>query len=338
MKEARYYKKIGDKLTCYACPHLCSIKENQRGKCRVRKNVKGKLYSMVYGKPNALHLDPIEKKPLFHFLPGKKALSIGTAGCNQSCKFCQNWRMSQCNEEAIESMDISPEEVVEEAKRRDIDIIAYTYNEPTVYIEYMQDIAKIAKEEGIKNVAVTCGLINEKPLRDTCKFLDAANIDLKYFSNNLYRKISGGYLNPVLNTIKTMKEEGVWIEITNLVIPGLNDSNKMIKEMCRWIVKNVGRDVPIHFSRFHPDYEMLGKPPTPIDKLKKAEKIAREQGIKYVYIGNIPGEKLNTKCNGCGELLIDRTVPSMRTKKLDPKKGKCKNCGRKILGVWSKND
>lgn len=335
MKEAIYYEKRDNNVICCACPHLCSLEENQRGKCRVRKNIKGKLYSTVYGKPNALHVDPIEKKPLFHFLPGKKALSIGTAGCNQSCKFCQNWRMSQRNEEEIESIEISPEEVVEEAKRQGIDIIAYTYNEPTVYIEYMQDIAKISREQGIKNIAVTCGLINEKPLRDTCKLLDAANIDLKYFSDELYREVSGGYLNPVLNTIKTMKEEGVWVEITNLIIPGLNDDEDMIKEMCSWIVENVGEEVPLHLSRFHPDYKMLEKSSTPLETLEKAEKIAKEQGIKYVYIGNVSRKNINTECPKCSVTLIDRTSLNTDIRNLDLERGRCINCEEKIPGIWN---
>ena len=334
MKEAQYYQKQNSRAICYLCPHTCELKPGERGKCRIRKNIEGKIHSTVYGKPNAVNTDPIEKKPLYHFLPGKKALSIGTAGCNHSCTFCQNWRMSQKTEEEIKSISLSPEEVVKEAQQQNTDIIAYTYNEPTVFFEYMQDIAKKAREKNIKNVAVTCGLINQKPLEDMCKFIDAANIDLKYFSDQLYREISGGYLKPVLNTIKTLKQKGVWIEITNLIIPGLNDTEEMITEMCNWIVENIGEDVPLHLSRFHPAYKMQEKPPTPIKTVKKSKKIAKEKGINHVYIGNVPGEMRDTECSKCGSTLIERRNLRSNFRALDPEKGRCSECGTSISGVW----
>jgi len=334
MKEARYYQKQNNQVTCYLCPHTCKLNPDERGKCRVRKNVDGKLYSTVYGKPNAVHIDPIEKKPLYHFLPGQRALSIGTAGCNHSCTFCQNWRMSQKNEEQIKSTSLSPEEIVEKAQQQNTDIIAYTYNEPTVFFEYMQNTAEKAREKNIKNIAVTCGLINQKPLEQLCGFIDAANIDLKYFSDQLYREISGGYLKSVLNTIKTMKEEGVWIEITNLLIPNLNDNEEMIRKMCDWIVENIGENVPLHLSRFHPAYKMKEKPPTPVEKVKKAKKIAINRGINYIYIGNIPGEARNTECPQCNASLIERRNLKPKLQNLNPEKGECSQCGEKILGVW----
>ncbi len=333
MEKSRYHHKHNGEVTCTLCPHTCRLKTGERGKCRVRKNKDGELYSTVYGKPTTAHIDPIEKKPLFHFLPGEQAYSIGTAGCNQSCKFCQNWQMSQSTEEEIKSINLPPEKAVEKAREKKAKIIAYTYNEPTVYMEYMQDTAKIAKQKNLKNTAVTCGLVNQKPLQDLTKNLDAANIDLKYFSNQLYREISNGYLNPVLETIKTLKNEGVWIEITNLIIPGLNDDEEMIREMSRWIVENVGKNVPLHLSRFYPAYKMKDRSPTPIKTVKKAEEIAREEGINHVYIGNIPGEGRNTECPECGNTVIKRTRTKPNTTGL--KNGKCSECGKEITGVWS---
>ncbi len=334
MKKAKYYLKKDNKVICYLCPHTCSLKEEERGKCKVRKNVKGELFSTVYGKPTSEGIDPIEKKPLYHFLPGEKAFSIGTAGCNQSCLFCCNWQISQSTEKEIRTMDLSPEEAVKKAESRNSKIIAYTYNEPTVFIEYMQETAEIAREKNLKNIAVTCGLVNEKPLRDISKFLDAANIDLKYFSDQKYKEVSGGRLEPVLNTIKTLKEEGVWIEITNLIIPGLNDDEETIRKMCKWIIDNIGDETPLHFSRFYPTYKMNKKPPTPIETVKKAEKIAKEEGIKYVYIGNIPEETPNTNCSNCDATIIERKGFKSKIKKLDQEKGECIECGEKIPGIW----
>lgn len=332
MEKTRYQEKHDGKITCTLCPHTCTLNPGETGKCRVRENIDGELYSTVYGKPTAINIDPIEKKPLFHFLPGARAYSIGTAGCNQSCTFCQNWRMSQKSQEDIGSIDLPPEKAVENAKRQNAPIIAYTYNEPTVYMEYMQDIAEIASQNNLKNVAVTCGLVNKKPLMDLTPNLDAANIDLKYFSDELYREISGGYLKPVLETIKTLKEEDVWIEITNLVIPGLNDDEDMITDMCEWIVNNVGKDVPLHLSRFHPAYRMKDKTATALEKVRKAKDIAEETGLKYVYMGNVPTAKTKTKCPNCENLLIEREGYKIMNKGI--REGKCIQCEEEILGVW----
>ncbi len=288
MKEALYYKQLPEKeVLCLLCPHSCRIKNTERGRCRVRENNNGKLYTLVYGKPSAVHIDPIEKKPFYHFMPGTLAFSIGTAGCNQRCRFCQNWAMSQANPEETEQISMGPKKAVEEALRGKCKSIAYTYNEPAVFIEYMLDTAKPAKEKKLKNVMHTCGLINEAPLNNICRYMDAANIDLKYFSDKLYREISEGYLKPVLNTIKTLRKNKVWIEITNLVIPTINDDEKMIRKMCEWVVKNTGKETPLHFSRFFPMYKMQNIPPTPLKTLVMAKEIAEESGLKNVHLGNV---------------------------------------------------
>ncbi|MBC8444154.1 AmmeMemoRadiSam system radical SAM enzyme [Candidatus Woesearchaeota archaeon] len=332
MKEALYYKKLKNRIVlCQLCPKFCTLKPTQIGDCKARKNINGKLKSLVYGNPISIAIDPIEKKPLFHFLPGTRALSIGTTGCNLHCKFCQNWGTSQSNIEDCGSKTISPKEVIKESIKNNCKIIAYTYNEPTIFYEYVLEIAKLAKKAGIKNIIVSNGYINQEPLKEWCKYLDAANIDLKSFTEKFYKELTTAKLKPVLETIKTLYQQGVWLEITNLLIPKYNDKQKEIGEMCKWISKNTTKNTPIHFSRFFPYYKLLNMPPTPLKTLVKAQKIAQKY-LNHVYIGNvqtIKGE--NTYCQNCNKLLIERKGYSIIQNNI--REGKC-NCNKIIKGVW----
>lgn len=296
-------------------------------------NKDGVLYSLVYGKPCAVAIDPIEKKPFFHFLPATTAFSIATAGCVLRCKFCQNWQISQAKPEETDNYNLPPDEVVRQAMFYNCRTITYTYTEPTVFYEYMYDTAQIAKKFNIKNTMHTCGYINEKPLRRLSKYMDAADVDLKAFTEDFYSRICGGRLKPVLNSLVVLKDESVWLEITNLVIPTLNDDMKKIKEMCQWIVKNLGPDVPLHFSRFFPHYKLKELPPTPFETLRDARNVAMDAGLKYVYIGNIRSEAENTYCPECKKLLIERIGYFVKQNNIS--KGKCRFCSSKIAGIWS---
>src|SRR3989344_4002025 len=329
MKEALYYKKLkNNNVQCTLCPHFCVIKERNRGECKVRENKSGKLYSLVYSKPCSIAVDPVEKKPLFHFLPGSKTFSIGTAGCNLKCLFCQNFSTSQVEPEKVKSINLEPEKVVEQAIKNDCKTIAYTYNEPTVFYEYVIDTAKIAKKKGLKNIIVSNGYINEEPLKRLAMFIDGANIDLKSFNEEFYKEV-GGELESVLKSLKILKKN--WLEITNLVIPSRNDDLKEIEEMCEWIVKNLGKSVPLHFSRFFPNYLMENISITPLETLKKAKEVA-EKYLNYVYIWNISTLKdENTYCKKCKKIVIERIGFSIRKNEL--KKGVCE-CGNLVEGVW----
>jgi pyruvate formate lyase activating enzyme len=320
-------------VRCELCPNGCVLDINQTSRCRTRINKDGKLYSLVYGKPCAVHVDPIEKKPFFHFLPGTTAFSIATAGCVLSCKFCQNWQISQAKPEETDTYDMPPEKVVSNAAAYKCKSIAYTYTEPTAFYEYMFDTAVIARNRKVRNTVHSCGYINEKPLRKLSKYLDAAAIDLKAFTEDFYERICNGSLKPVLASLAVLKEEGVWLEITNLVIPTLNDDLKKINEMSRWIVKNLGPEVPIHFSRFIPHYKLTNLPPTPLETLSEGRKTAMDAGLKFVYIGNIRHEGENTFCPKCRKLLIERQVYTIVQNNLSH--GKCKFCNTTIAGVWS---
>lgn len=333
MKEALYYKKFdNDIIECQLCPHNCKVGLSKVGICRVRQNIKGKLYSLNYAKPVAQHVDPIEKKPLFHFLPGKPAFSIGTIGCNLGCLHCQNWTMSKTTPKDYDVEEVLPEKIVELAIKNKCKIIAYTYNEPTIFYEYGYECSKIARKQGLKNVIVSNGYINPEPLEQWCKYLDGANIDLKGFNENFYKKVCSAKLEPVLESLKILKKNNVWLEITNLIIPTLNDDFKEIEEMCKWIKDNLGKDVPLHFSRFHPDYKLLDIEITPKETLEKAKEIA-VQYLNYVYIGNIiTKEHENTYCPKCKELLVQRFGYNILQNKI--KDGKCTKCGNKIPGVW----
>lgn len=331
LKEALFWKEIENNVRCELCPHFCFLKEGETGKCKVRKNVSGKLVSLVYGKPCSLAIDPIEKKPLYHFLPGDKTLSIATAGCNLKCGFCQNWEISQCAN--VRSFNIKPEEVLKEALKNRTRIISYTYTEPTIFYEYMLDISKLAKKRKLRNVTVTNGFINPEPLKELCKYLDASNIDLKSFSDDFYERVCQGRLEPILNAIKIMKQQGVWIELTNLIIPGLNDSQEEITKLVKWIKSNLGSEIPVHFTAFYPQYKIVNIQRTSSETLKKARNIALALGLHYVYTGNIDDKEGNTTyCPKCNKALIVRKSFSVIENKI--KNGKCFNCQEKIAGVW----
>ncbi|MBI5641558.1 MAG: AmmeMemoRadiSam system radical SAM enzyme [Nitrospirae bacterium] len=321
------------KVQCDLCPTECVLEEYQVGGCRTRINRGGVLYSLVYGKPCAVAVDPIEKKPFFHFLPGTTAFSIATAGCVLGCKFCQNWQISQARPEETDNYDLPPDEVVRRAMFYSCRSITYTYTEPTVFFEYMYDTAQIARDRKVKNTMHTCGYIKERPLREVSKYMDAADVDLKAFSEDFYSRICGGRLRPVLDSLTVLKDEGVWIEITNLVIPTLNDDMKTIKEMCRWIVKNLGADVPLHLSRFFPHYRLNNLPPTPPETLQDARKTAMEAGLKYVYIGNVRSDAENTCCPKCRRILIGRAGYAVTQNALSG--ARCPFCGTAIAGIWN---
>jgi pyruvate formate lyase activating enzyme len=281
-----------------------------------------------------VHVDPIEKKPLFHFLPSSHSFSIATAGCTFACLNCQNWEISQESPRNTTNIDLMPVRVMEEAVRSGCRSVAYTYAEPIAFYEYTFDTAKLVRARGLKNLLISNGFINEKPLRDLCKYLDAANINLKSFSDEIYAKLNGGSLQPVLNTLRILKEEGVWLEITNLVVPGWTDKQDMISQMCDWLAKNGFQDTPLHFSRFFPLYKLKDLPYTPIDFLDKAREIATRSGIKYVYIGNVPGSPAeDTYCPGCKKVVMERRGFTILSNYI--KDSACKYCGTRIAGVWS---
>jgi pyruvate formate lyase activating enzyme len=331
--EAAYAQETPRGLKCLICPNECTLKVNEVSDCRTRINHKGKLYTIAYGNPCAVHIDPIEKKPLMHFLPSSKAYSIATAGCNLACLNCQNWNISQKSPKETRNMDLMPGKVVDECLRNDCESIAYTYSEPIVFYEYVLDTAKIARSKGVKNVVVSAGFIHEKPLRAWCKYIDAANIDLKSFDDQIYMRLNAGKLQPVLDTLKIYKEEGVWLEITNLVVPSWTDDLDMIKKMCDWLYDNGFEDTPLHFSRFHPTHKLTKLPATPVQTLTQAREIAMNAGLNYVFIGNVPGtEGSNTYCPGCKKLIIERRGYFIQQNHI--KENSCEFCGQKIAGVW----
>lgn len=331
---ALYYKKLNNKkVQCLLCPRYCVVSAGNKGFCRARKNINGDYYTLVHSNPCALHIDPIEKKPLFHFLPGTTALSLATAGCNFTCKNCQNWEISQSSPEQTDNIEISPQRMVELAIQYQTRTIAYTYTEPSIFFEYMIDTAKLAHKYGILNIYHSNGYLNLEPLKELIPFLDGANIDLKGFSEDFYKDITGGTLAPVLSTLKILKKSRVWLEITNLIIPTKNDNEDMIRKMCVWVKNELGNDVPIHFSRFYPQYKLQNLPPTPIETLKNAARIAKEVGQLYVYIGNVPGIKEeSTYCPECKKIIIDRR--GYEIKQINLINGKCKFCGNGIPGYW----
>jgi len=355
--EARHFSAMGQNVQCGLCPNECVLEPGDRGRCRDRVFRDGKLYSMAYGNPCAIHVDPIEKKPLFHFLPGTGAFSIATAGCGFRCLNCQNWDISQrkpeqtkdprgpsvrltperltlLTREDIDRMSVFPDDVAALAEYCACASIAYTYSEPTVWYEYMFDTAKAARARNLKNVWVTCGYIQQKPLVELCRYLDGAHVDLKSFDDAMYRRLNSGKLQPILDTMTTLKREGVWFEVINLIVPTYTDQPGMIRRMCDWLVSNLGPDYPLHFSRFHAAHRLTNLPPTPPDILEEARTIARQAGLHYVYVGNLPQieDAETTFCPGCKKAVIRRNVFSVES--IDLTDGKCNHCGTAIAGVW----
>ncbi|MEW6685475.1 MAG: AmmeMemoRadiSam system radical SAM enzyme [Candidatus Edwardsbacteria bacterium] len=334
--EAMFYKKLeDDKVQCEVCFRQCIISQGNRGFCRNRENRHGLLYNLVHSKPCAIQIDPIEKEPSFHNLPGTNILCFGTASCNFRCKFCQNWHMSQRSIEETQNYSLSPEETVNLAIRENCPTVSFTYNDPIAFYEYMIDIVKIAKEKGLNTLCHTNGSLRPAPLRELLKFLDAITIDLKGSTEHFYRQYSSASLSPVLASLKIIKESGRWLEIVNLVIPTANDNSEDIKKMCLWIKENLGEDVPLHFNRFYPSYQLTNLPPTPVKTLESCKKIAEEVGIKFIYVGNVPGHKGNsTYCPRCKKLLISRFHFSIVKNNL--KDSMCKFCNERIPGIWKR--
>ena len=333
-REALYYTPQKDNhVQCDLCPNACNLAENGRSKCRNKINIKGKLYTIAYGNPCIVQSDPIEKKPLFHFLPETSIYSLATAGCNIRCLNCQNWTISQVGAEETQNYDLKPAEVINAVIKAGLKAIAFTYSEPVAYYEYMLETAKLAKDKGIKTVVISNGYINETPLKELCKYVSAASINLKSFKESIYEKLNGGSLQAVLNSLKTYKENNVWLEIINLVIPTWTDDMTMIKEMCDWLAANGFSDTPLHFSRFTPMYKLTNIPFTPVETLEKAKKIANNSGLSFVYIGNLPGHDAeNTYCPKCSKKIISRKGFTVIEKHI--KNNSCEYCGKVIAGIW----
>jgi pyruvate formate lyase activating enzyme len=335
MKEAYLWKKEGGSVRCALCNHRCLIAEGKRGICMVRENQKGKLYSMVYGKVIAANIDPVEKKPVYHFYPGHRSYSIASVGCNFRCSFCQNWDISQYprdNRGDIIGRDLTPEQVVEEALRTGCKSISYTYSEPTVWYEFTKDCGELAHRKGLKNIFVSNGFMTHEMI-DDAKFLDVARIDLKSFNDDFYRKVCGGRLEPVLDNLKYFKKKGMWIEVVTLLVPKQNDSNEEIRQIAEFISKELGKETPWHLSAFHPDYKMTDSYPTPAETMERAYKIGKEAGLEYIYVGNIQVEDgRDTVCPECGTALIRRAWFDVLENKV--KNGKCPKCGHKIAGYF----
>lgn len=325
------------KVQCELCPKSCVIAPGQSGECRIRVNVDGKLLAVTYGYPCSVNVDPVEKKPLCHFLPGSKILSIATVGCNLHCINCQNWEISQENPEnvnpRVKVRHVPPQEIPGLARRFGCASVAYTYTDPVVFFEYALDTCIRTHEEGLRNALVTAAYINTKPLKELCRYVDAANVDLKAFSDAFYRDVCGATLQPVLNALVTMKAEGVLVEVTNLVIPTLNDGDAQIRDLCRWVAANLGRETPLHFSRFFPRYKLERLPPTPETTLDRAREIARAEGLHHVYIGNIlRPDGGNTFCHSCGKLLIERRRYVVTANRIAD--GRCPACETEVYGTW----
>lgn len=333
--EAKFYEKLpGRAVRCKLCPRECVVADGGRGYCRVRENRGGRYQTLVHSRVVAAHIDPIEKKPFFHFLPGTEALSVATGGCNVNCKFCQNWEISQPRPEELEARYLPPEELAAAARRNRCPVVAFTYSEPTVFTEYVLDAAEAAGREGVRSVTVSNGFIQQAPLRELCRRLSAVKVDLKSFSENYYRDVVRGELKPVLETIVTARKHARWLEIVYLVVPTLNDSEAEFRATARWMKTEVGADVPVHFTRFYPKYLLKNLPPTPVATLERAKAVVEAEGLQYVYIGNVPGHPgENTYCPKCRRLLIERAGFTIAQTHL--KKGKCEGCGQAIPGVWT---
>jgi pyruvate formate lyase activating enzyme len=338
--QPRIYKKIAmfqeetaRGIMCRICPNECVLKEGELSKCNNRKVYDSKLYTLAYGNPCSANVDPIEKKPFYHFLPGTRAYSIATAGCNLVCLNCQNWTISQTSPDKTQNYDLMPEKVIEECIKNNCSSIAYTYSEPITFYEYAFETASLARKAGIRNVVKSNGYINAEPLKKLCSVIDGANIDLKAFDESTYLKLTGGKLQPVLDSLKVYKEMGVWLEITNLVVPTWSDNLDEVGKMCKWLSENGFRNTPIHFSRFYPMHKLEQLPATPVEVLYSASRIAEAEGLKFVYTGNAPGDEIsNTKCPKCNLTLIVRQGYRIASNLI--KDGKCDKCGQQIDGVW----
>ncbi len=334
IREAKFYEKLPHKkIKCKLCPRECVIDDRERGYCGVRENRGGVYYTLVHSRVVAAHIDPIEKKPFFHFHPGSTAFSIATAGCNVNCKMCQNWDISQVRPEQVTSNYLPPGGAAEVAARYHCASIAYTYSEPVIYFEYMIDTAERAHAAGIKSAVVTGGYIQPEPLKLLCGKVDAIKVDLKAYSEKFYRETVNGELKPVLNALVEMRKLGMWTEIVYLVVPTLNDGEQEFRGLARWVRTYLGTDVPLHFSRFHPEYLLKNLPPTPLSTLERAHSIAVAEGLHYVYVGNVPGHPAeNTYCPRCRRAVVERTGFAVRATHL--KKGNCEYCRQPIAGVW----
>ena len=357
VKEAAHYLKLGRNVQCKVCPNNCLLSPGDRSHCRNKVNFEGTLYTLVYGNPCTFHVDPVEKKPLFHFLPGTQTFSLATSGCVFRCLNCQNWEISQKKPEetkdprgdelrfrpplpsglTLEQMarlSLFPTDAAAVAEALRCPSLAYTYSEPTAFYEYTLDTCKAARERKLRNIVVSCGSIEERPARDLYRWVDAAHVDLKGFDEAIYKQLNSGKLRPILDTIKLLKDLGVWVEIINLVVPTYTDNLDMIRLMCGWIARQMGPDQPLHFSRFHPQHKLDQLTPTPVETLLKAREAARAEGLHYVYIGNVPGLKgaETTWCPNCKKAIIERDIFAITG--FNVAGGKCRFCGTKIAGVW----
>jgi pyruvate formate lyase activating enzyme len=334
IKKARHWVALDHlRVECQLCPRRCQVADQERGYCGVRENRGGDYYTLVHGRACTWHADPIEKKPLFHVLPGEKAFSIATAGCNIECKFCQNWNISQFRPEQIRSLDLPPEKVVTGCRETGSKCLAFTYSEPVIFYEYMFDSAVRAEEAGVHPVMISNGYIEPEPMKELLPHLTAVKIDLKAFTEKFYKETCSGRLKPVLNTLELLQESGKWFELVVLIVPTLNDDPKEIRQMCKFVATKLSPDVPLHFSRYHPTYKIQNIPPTPTQTLERCHQIAREEGLRYVYLGNLPGHPAaNTQCPSCEKVVIRRYGFLIRENKI--KEGKCSYCGQSIPGVW----
>lgn len=333
LKKAMFWEGAGDSVVCGLCPHSCRIAEGATGICGVRKNLSGELFSLNYGRVSALGLDPIEKKPLYHFFPSSFSLSLACPGCNFRCSFCQNWTISQVREGLARTENLSPEDIVALAIKYRAGSISYTYTEPTVFFEFAYDVSRLARERNLANIFITNGFIEFDAIEKIAAYLDAANIDLKAFSETTYRDVCGGKLGPVLEAIKAYYEFGIWIEITTLIIPGLNDSDEELSKIAEFIA-GISVDIPWHISAFHPDYRMMDRDATPLQLLLRAEALGRKAGLRYIYPGNVAREA-NTYCPQCGKLLIRRIGFNVLEDFLSINGGHCPECNFKVEGIWT---
>jgi len=335
IKKAMLYHSLeSGKVSCFLCHHNCQISPGQSGLCGVRQNRAGELFTREYGKVIAAHVDPIEKKPLYHFLPGTTTFSVATIGCNFRCPYCQNWQISQASKDKDfinHGQEYSPQDVVNSAKKHHCRSISYTYTEPTIFFEYALDTAKLAKKEGLANVFVTNGYMSKEALETIHPYLDACNVDLKAFHENFYKEMCGAHLQPVLDSIRLMKEMDIWVEITTLIIPGHNDTEQELAQIARFI-KEIDLNIPWHISRFHPDYKYMDANATPVKSLRLAYNVAKKEGLRFIYIGNVLGESEGTACPNCQKMLIHRQGFYISMNKI--LEGKCPYCGTSVSGVY----